>query len=68
MISAIAKMEHATRGQIGQPAACMMENKGALRSGEMHRDYGLRWRRFGNGDGSDLETPFLVFFTHKICG
>jgi hypothetical protein len=30
MTSAKARMEHATRGQMGQPAACMMENKGTF--------------------------------------
>ncbi|MCB2039299.1 MAG: hypothetical protein R3E92_07610 [Burkholderiaceae bacterium] len=30
MINANARMEKATRGHIGQPAACMMENKGKI--------------------------------------
>jgi hypothetical protein len=29
---ASASMEQATSGQIGQPAACMIENKGYLRA------------------------------------
>jgi len=38
-------MELAIKGQIGQPAACMMENKGLLRSsGKLPLDYGARWR------------------------
>ncbi|MFN4003085.1 MAG: hypothetical protein ACK4J1_00070 [Hylemonella sp.] len=28
MINASPRTEHASKGQIGQPAACMMENKG----------------------------------------
>lgn len=32
------------RGQIGQPAACMMENKWSLRTDAMPTDYGVhRW-------------------------
>jgi hypothetical protein len=31
MISAMASTEQATKGQIGQPAACRMENKLKLR-------------------------------------
>src|SRR3569833_7057 len=30
MMSASARMEQATSGQIGQPAACMIESKGAV--------------------------------------
>jgi len=41
-------MEQATSGQIGQPAACMIENKWNLRADEMPRNYGPRtyfvWR------------------------
>jgi hypothetical protein len=37
---ASAKIEQAIRGQIGQPAACMMENNESLRADEMHPDYG----------------------------
>ncbi len=33
-------MEQATSGQMGQPAACMIENNGTLRADEMLRDYG----------------------------
>ena len=33
-------MEHAMRGQMGQPAACMMENKWSLRASEILADYG----------------------------
>lgn len=45
MISAKAKVEQATRGHIGQPAACMIENNRALSKV-------LRWRRgdFGTRD------------------
>ena len=39
-----ANTEQAMRGQIGQPAACMMENKWSLRTDAMLRDYGVRWR------------------------
>jgi hypothetical protein len=35
-----ANTEQAISGQMGQPAACMMENKWSLRADEMHRDYG----------------------------
>ncbi len=35
-------MEQAIKGQMGQPAACMIENKGRLSQGvEMLPDYGL---------------------------
>jgi hypothetical protein len=34
MTMASAKMEQATSGQMGQPAACMIENNGSLRSSE----------------------------------
>jgi hypothetical protein len=33
-------MEQATSGQIGQPAACMIENKWNLRANEKPRNYG----------------------------
>ena len=39
MTSANARMEQATRGQMGQPAACMIENKWNLRADEKPRDY-----------------------------
>ena len=39
MTSAKARIELATSGQIGQPAACMIENKLDLRADEMPRDY-----------------------------
>jgi hypothetical protein len=43
MTMARARTEQAIRGQIGQPAACMMENKWkSLRANEMLRDYGVR--------------------------
>jgi hypothetical protein len=39
-------MEHATNGQIGQPAACMMENKSEPHAEGKPVDYGARatWR------------------------
>src|SRR5688572_24635994 len=43
MISAIAAMEQRSSGQIGQPAACMIENNPDLSAGERvfgTRDYG----------------------------
>jgi hypothetical protein len=33
-------MEQAIKGQIGHPAACMMENKLSLRAGEILANYG----------------------------
>jgi hypothetical protein len=37
----MARIEQAIKGQIGQPAACMIENKGSLSLGiEMLPDYG----------------------------
>jgi len=43
MTSAIAAMEHRSRGQIGQPAACMIENNPVLSAAHVFwtRDYGL---------------------------
>jgi hypothetical protein len=42
MTRANARMEQAISGQIGQPAACMIENKWNLRADELSRNYGLR--------------------------
>ena len=39
-------MEQATSGQIGQPAACMIENNGDLHADELPADYGLLTVRF----------------------
>jgi hypothetical protein len=43
MIKASATTEHASKGQTGQPAACMIENKGFLGRRTAARDY-VRWR------------------------
>ena len=42
MISATAMMEQASSGQIGQPAACMIESNACLQTGESFPDYGPR--------------------------
>src|SRR5665647_777108 len=52
MTSAKARIEQATSGQIGQPAACMMGNKEDLRAHEMPRNYGPCKRCF--------ETPLIL--------
>jgi hypothetical protein len=39
MTRAKARIEQATSGQIGQPAACMIENKWTLHADEMPRNY-----------------------------
>jgi hypothetical protein len=64
-------MEQATKGQIGQPAACMIENKWNLRAGEKQRNY-HRYPGF-SGDSPGLARPAMAgpvasAVTHKICG
>ena len=54
MTSARASTEQAISGQIGQPAACMMENKLDLRTDETPCDYGPR------GPGSNPGRASLV--------
>jgi len=41
MMSANPRMEQAISGHMGQPAACMMVSKTALRNGKTALDYGL---------------------------
>jgi hypothetical protein len=46
MIRAIANMEQIMRGQIGHPAACIIESKELSGEDEMPSDYGAaRWLR-----------------------
>jgi hypothetical protein len=49
MIRASARMELATNGQIGQPAACMMENKNEPHADGKPVDYGPRAESCGFG-------------------
>ena len=44
-MSASARMEQAISGQMGQPAACMIESKEGLRRALMLK----RWRDYGGG-------------------
>ena len=41
MTKVSANTEQAISAQIGQPAACMIENKDSLHAGELPRDYGV---------------------------
>jgi hypothetical protein len=43
MMMAKASMEHAINGQMGHPAACMMENKTETPCSEKQVDYGARF-------------------------
>jgi hypothetical protein len=48
-----ASMEHAINGQMGHPAACMMENKTETPCSEKQVDYGAR---------------FSLSWRHTVCG
>jgi len=71
MTKAIAATEQMSSGQIGQPAACMIENNPVLSSNELFwtRDYGPdcmpgRWRKSTNCDSCDK----LAGSIHCMCG
>jgi hypothetical protein len=53
MMMARAKMEHAINGQMGHPAACMMENKTETPCSEKPVDYG---------------APFSQSWLRTVCG
>jgi hypothetical protein len=57
MTSAIAAMEHNSNGQIGQPAACMIENKRLLSADSDFWDARL-WTR--QGHRARFVRPLLV--------
>jgi hypothetical protein len=60
MTSASARMEQATRGQIGQPAACMIESKSGLRDGVAVQDAG------DYGAPADYGLPIAFRFTEVV--
>jgi hypothetical protein len=60
MMSASATMEEATKGQMGQPAACMIESKCSLR--------GCESKRWGPGDYGVPGGAFPLVHTRWLTG
>jgi len=67
MIRAKANTEQAIKGQIGQPAACMMDSKSGLPGKKALSDYGLRVLPADPTSAWPLSQRGAQAATHSCC-
>jgi hypothetical protein len=61
-------MEHAIRGQIGQPAACMMDSKSLSAQMKQRAIMTQLAAGFSSQTVTLPHTPSTSLLAHKICG